>query len=93
MPRLQACLRRRGHKKDHNAVSVEGRYREQYLKTPRTARRSPRNPSLNRVCAGMTKSHFLEPTRGQNLNQTTVQRKLMSYGNRSHMHDNANEIS
>ena len=47
-----ACLHRRGHKKDHNAASVEGRYRGQYLPTPRSARRTPRNPSPNRASAG-----------------------------------------
>ena len=87
MPRLQACLRRRGIKKDHNAASVEGRYRGQYLKTSRTAGRSPRNPSLNRVCAGMANLDLLEPSRGQNLNQTTSQRKRMSYDNRSYMNE------
>ena len=65
MPRLQACLRRRGHKKDHNAASVEGRYRGQYQPTPRSARRTPRNPSQNAASAGTAPPQYLEPTRGQ----------------------------
>jgi hypothetical protein len=40
-----------GRKKTHNAVSVEGCYRGQYQQTPRSARRTPRNPSHNRGSA------------------------------------------